>query len=97
MSLLRSYKTHYGEQQLQDLTVLDLRARIALDIAKQLGMATAVEDGEDSTGRQQMRLLTPTEVANRAVDIAALMYNRFCENDWVVAAPLMGEETTDEH
>jgi hypothetical protein len=96
MSLLRNYETKYSGPQVQDLVSLDIRARMALDIAKHCSMMTAAEDGEDSTGRQKIRLLTPSEIATRAVDIASLMYDRFCELDWLADNPLLGEDETDE-
>jgi len=89
--LLRSYKTWRGAQ-LQDLVVPDIRARMALDIAKHCSMMTATEDGEDSVGRQKIRLLTPWEVANRAVDIANFMYERFESLEWLAEAPILPDD-----
>lgn len=93
--LLRPYKTWKGEQ-VQDVVIPDLRARIALDIARHCSMVAAVEDGEDTTGRQKMRLLTPSEVANRAVDIANFMYERFETLEWLAEAPIMPDEAADD-
>jgi hypothetical protein len=73
--------------QVQDLEAFDARARIALEIAKHCSMVAATEDGEDSAGRQQLRLLTPFEVANRAVDIASFMYDRFTALKWIAKVP----------
>ncbi len=39
-------------------------------ICERWAMAVAMPDGEDSDGRAKLRLLTPQEVAERAVDIA---------------------------
>jgi hypothetical protein len=93
--LLHTYQDWKGPQ-VQDLVVPDLRARMALEIAKNVGMATAVEDAEDSTGRQKLRLLTPSEVANRAVDIANFMYARFDQLDWLGETPIMEDVKKDE-
>jgi len=90
-NLLRSYKTWRGAQ-LQDLVVPDIRARMALDIAKHCSMMTATEDGEDAAGRQKIRLLTPSEVANRAVDIANFMYERFESLEWLAEAPILPDD-----
>jgi hypothetical protein len=60
---------------------------MALEIAKTCGMATAVEDDEDSTGRQKMRLLTPREVAVRATNIAGIMYDEFALRGWLGELP----------
>jgi len=90
-NLLRSYKTWKGAQ-LQDLVVPDIRARMAMDIAKHCSMMTATEDGEDSGGRQKIRLMTPWEVANRAVDIANFMYERFESLGWLAEAPILPDD-----
>lgn len=92
--LLHTYQDWKGPQ-VRDLVVPDLRARMAVEIAKNVGMATAVEDDEDSAGRQKLRLLTPSEVANRAVDIANLMYDRFVQLEWLGTTPIM-EDVKDE-
>jgi len=93
--LLRSYQTWKGAQ-VQDTVVPDIRARIAVDIAKHCSMMTATEDGEDSGGRQKIRLMTPFEVANRAVDIANFMYERFEALEWLAEAPIMSDDPNAE-
>ena len=50
--------------------VFNLQAKIAEDLLRHLAIATAVEDGEDSAGRQKFRLMTPEEVSTRAFAIA---------------------------
>lgn len=92
--LLHTYKDWKG-MQIQDLVMPDLRARMALEIAKTCGMSTAVEDDEDSTGRQKLRLLSPEEVALRAVNIAGDMYDEFVARGWLGTLPII-EDVKDE-
>jgi hypothetical protein len=60
---------------------------LAISLAKQLAIATGIEDGEDSSGRSKLRLLTPTEAATRACNIADAMYTEFASRGWLTALP----------
>jgi|SRR6185312_15013219 len=62
-------------------------AQIAVEIAKQLGIVACIQDGEDSTGRQKLRLLSPEEVADRAASIAHNLWCEFKRREWLVAVP----------
>jgi hypothetical protein len=42
-------------------------AKIAIEMAQRWGMVAAIPDGEDTAGRQKLRLMTPAELAQRAV------------------------------
>ena len=86
--IMRNYRD-YDREQTQDLKHLDLRARMALDIAKQCAMVVAESDGEDSAGRQRIRLLDAHEVALRAVRIAADMWDEFEKRNWLHDLPEM--------
>ena len=51
-------------------------ARAAVEMVVKWGMVAGVPDGEDSSGRQQLRLATPEELTKRAIETAALMYEK---------------------
>lgn len=51
-------------------------AKVAIEFITKWGMVAAVEDGEDSAGRQKLRLATPEELVDRAVITAKLLYER---------------------
>lgn len=42
-------------------------AKVAFEMAQRWGMVAAIPDGEDTAGRQKLRLMTPLELAQRAV------------------------------
>jgi hypothetical protein len=49
---------------------VDQVGALAYGFLERWGLVAAVEDGEDSAGRQKLRLPTPSEVVTRAFDIA---------------------------
>jgi len=68
-------------------THLGLAASIAVDLAKHLGIVSAQVDGEDSVGRQKLRLLEPDEVADRACAIAQALVHGFNQREWLLHVP----------
>ncbi len=76
--------------------VADQRGKLAEHILYQLSIASCRFDGEDSAGRQKMTLLTPTECAARACDIAAATWTEFKTRGWLLAVPLPKPEKTKE-
>ena len=62
-------------------------ANFAKEISKHLAIAAAHPDGEDSAGRQRMRLLTPVEAAARSCDIAEAVYREFDQRGWMLDIP----------
>jgi hypothetical protein len=62
-------------------------ARFAMAILERWAMVSAREDGEDSSGRQKLRLLPVEEVVNRACDIAETAYGVFRARDWMLTVP----------
>lgn len=63
-------------------------ARIAMSMAERWGMVAAMPDGEDSAGRQKLRVLTPEELANKACATAAALWKEFGERDWFYENPM---------
>lgn len=49
-------------------------ATVATELVSHLAIVAAMPDGEDSKGRQKLRLLTPKEVAKRAFEIASELW-----------------------
>lgn len=66
---------------------LDQEARLAVEMAARWGMVAAIEDGEDSAGRQKLRLSTPEEIAERAFQVAHYMMAKARERGLIVIAP----------
>lgn len=62
-------------------------ATIAMDFIGRWGMIAAVPDGEDSSGRQQVRLQTPQELVTRAVQTAEILFDVIAARGWVLDVP----------
>ena len=73
--------------QLQHNRIPGVRAQYAMEIAKHIGIALATPDGEDSSGRQKFRPLTPDEVAHRACEISEAIFSRFDDRGWILDLP----------
>lgn len=65
---------------------------IAEKILQHCALVAAQEAGEDSAGRQALKLLAPEEVANRACDIAEHFVKQSNERGWIRDAPITPEE-----
>lgn len=62
-------------------------AKVAVEMATHWGMIAGTPDGEDSAGRQKLRLLSPDELSNRACQTAQALWMRFERLGWLVAIP----------
>ena len=78
-----------GEVKLDGLFYPNAVARMAENIVTRWAQVAAVPDGEDSSGRQKMRLPTAEELAVRACDIAEAVWLEFQKRDWLMALPLV--------
>lgn len=67
------------------------QAETALELARHLSIVAADVDGEDTAGRQKLRLLTPAQVASRAAQIAEALWAEFEQRDWLLALPGVAE------
>jgi hypothetical protein len=65
----------------------DTLAKLASEIASRFALIAAIPEGEDSAGRQKLRLPTATELAARSCDIAAALWAEFEERDWLLDLP----------
>ena len=65
-----------------------LQAQLALSLLERWGLIATEPDGEDSAGRQRMKLLGVADMVTRACDTAEAMYAEFEKRDWLLALPL---------
>ncbi len=66
-------------------------AKLACEFVSRWGMVASITDGEDSSGRQKLRLATPEEVVERAVTIAESLMDRLNDNGHLQKLPSLGE------
>ena len=66
---------------------LFLEAQFANDLMKHLAIVAAVPDGEDSAGRQKMRMMTEMEVVLRATKIAEAAFAAHRVNGLILELP----------
>ena len=71
-----------------------LEAHLATEIVIRWGMVAATPDGEDSSGRAKVRLLTPQELIERACETAQLLSLTFAANGW--SEPLVSIRKVEE-
>jgi len=64
------------------------QASFAMDVIGRLAICTAVPDGEDSVGRQKLRMMTPEEIVARATDVADRAWKEFRARGWLLDIPL---------
>jgi hypothetical protein len=65
----------------------DPRAGFAMQIIERFALIAATPDGEDSAGRQAMRLREPAEIASFASRVADAAFKEFQERGWLLAMP----------
>lgn len=70
-------------------------AKIAIEIVRAHAMVAAIPDGEDSAGRQKVRLPTAQELTARACDLAEAMWLEFEKRDWLADVPEPAGETDE--
>jgi len=58
-------------------------AKIAIDFIIRWGCVAAMPDGEDSSGRQKLRLMTTRELVVRATKTAQLLMAHFRKNNLI--------------
>lgn len=67
-------RTKFGGPRLivHDTETAEYEAQAAFQLIERFGSVAAVPDGEDSSGRQRLRLQTPEELVERCFTIARL-------------------------
>ncbi len=76
-----------SQVQIYDTTVPNQQARLAIQFVERWGAVAAEPDGEDSVGRQKLKLQSPPDTARRACDAAVSLYEEFKQRDWLVEVP----------
>ena len=67
--------------------VLGMEAKIAVEMVQKWGVVAAVENGEDSTGRARVKLMSTKELINRACEAAELLIEEFEKREWLLYLP----------
>lgn len=81
-------RTGTKKLELHEADIPNAKAKLAMDLVERWGMVAAKEDGEDSAGRQKLRLSSPAELVDRAIDVADLLIERFRIHGWMTENPL---------
>jgi hypothetical protein len=63
-------------------------ARMAFELISRWGMVAATPAGEDSAGRQRLRLQTPSELVDRAFVVADLAFHEARRRGLMVRTPV---------
>ena len=92
-----SVRVHSGPRWLdkrvmEDTISLNQRARFATQFIERWGAVAAIPDGEDSVGRQKLRMMTPQELVTRATQTAEYLFAVLNANGWTVEVPEAVEE-----
>lgn len=62
-------------------------ARMVIELIDRWGMVAAMPDGEDSAGRQKLRLATPDELVTRAMQTTEAAFRAMREAKWIDRSP----------
>ena len=76
---------------IHETELLEQEAKIVLEIVERWGSVAAMPDGEDSAGRQKLRLATPEELTDRAFQCACLVMDGARKRGLVHAIPGIDE------
>lgn len=89
--IVDEYSNRRMSLRLHEREAASWEARLACALIERWGLAMGDADGEDSAGRQKVRIATPQEVVSRACEMAALAVAEFRSRDWVVVLPSIDE------
>ena len=92
---LRERYKEYDQVCFFQLKATNAVASLAASLAERMALCAADLDGEDSAGRQKVKLMTPAEIAVRACDIAAALWQQFEQRDWIMDLPEPQEKKDD--
>lgn len=85
---LIKYQRHYLEAPTEE-------ARFAMTIMERWAMVSSQEDGEDSAGRQKLKLLSEEDIVKRACNISSMAFDAFRRLDWLTPVPTLEELEAD--
>lgn len=97
-SLQAQTRKIYGKTDvvLHEKMQMDLRARIATDLVTRWGMVAAIPDGEDSAGRQKLKLMSPKELVDRAMATAEMLVEAAKDRDMILMLPDLPADEKEE-
>jgi hypothetical protein len=83
------YKQTFGDNLLglHSTEVPSSRAQFAMKLMDHLSIVLGDVDGEDSAGRQKIKVMAPRDVAARACAIADAAYEEFRTRGWLLTVP----------
>jgi hypothetical protein len=64
-------------------TIPQQTAILAAQLVESWGMRAETPDGEDKSGRQKLRRVTPKELVAEACDTASLLFKEFNVRNWI--------------
>lgn len=66
---------------------LTLKAHIAIDWIAKWAMVAGEPDGEDSSGSQKVRRMTPEEISKHACETVTACWDEFRARNWILDVP----------
>lgn len=63
------------------------RARLAMELVARWGIVAATDGGEDAAGRSKLKLQSPTEVVERAMETADKLISSIENSGWMIDCP----------
>jgi hypothetical protein len=93
--MLESTKSKSGYITLNETEQFEQEAKIAVDMVMRWGMVASTCDGEDSSGRAKLELLTPAELVDRAVKTSKLLMNALRANGLIYKTPSIVDESEE--
>ncbi len=78
-----------------EISMPELRARLAINLVERWGGVAGKLDGEDSRGRARIGLQTPEELVERAVTCAELLVAAINAKGWLHDVPAEIEKAED--
>ena len=79
------------EVVIQELQRPNAQAGLAASFCEKWGLVMGEPDGEDSAGRQRLRLMSVENVVERACAMASLLWEEFERRGWLLEVPIPKE------
>jgi hypothetical protein len=64
------------------------KAILAIELMSRMAIVAAQPDGEDTAGRQKLKMQEPEEIVTRCCEIADKAYDAFQTRGWLVPMPV---------
>lgn len=71
--------------------MLNPQAEFAKELIARWGMVQGFDNGEDTAGRHQFGLMSPSDVVKRAIEVSDLMYKAFADDNMLIEIPTLEE------